>query len=44
MTENRAFETAWDDNPIDITQEANFIWSIANSCAAHICPINTVMS
>ena len=23
-------DVLWDDNPIDITSEANFIWSIAN--------------
>lgn len=23
-------DVLWDDNPVDITQEANFIWSIAN--------------
>ena len=30
MSENKILDTMWDDNPIDITQEANFIWSIAN--------------
>ena len=24
------FDALWDDNPVDITNEANFIWSIAN--------------
>ena len=24
------FDFLWDDNPVDVTQEANFIWSIAN--------------
>ena len=23
-------DVLWDDNPIDVTAEANFIWSIAN--------------
>ena len=27
---NNKFDVLWDDNPIDVTQEANFIWSIAN--------------
>ncbi len=27
---NHNIDILWDDNPIDITQEANFIWSIAN--------------
>lgn len=26
----KPFDTLWDDNPVDITPEANFIWSIAN--------------
>ena len=26
----KPFDTLWDDNPVDITKEANFIWSIAN--------------
>lgn len=29
MAENR-FDVLWDDNPVDVTAEANFIWSIAN--------------
>lgn len=24
------FDTMWDDNPVDVTTEVNFIWSIAN--------------
>lgn len=24
------FDVLWDDNPVDVTQEANFIWNIAN--------------
>ena len=28
----------WDDNPIDITQEANFIWSIANKLRGSYMP------
>ena len=26
----KPFDTLWDDNPVDITKEANFIWSVAN--------------
>lgn len=26
----KLFDTMWDDNPVDITKDANFIWSIAN--------------
>ena len=27
---DKKIDVMWDDNPIDITAEANFIWSIAN--------------
>ena len=27
---NERFDVLWDDNPVDVTSEANFIWSIAN--------------
>jgi len=27
---DKRIDAMWDDNPVDITQEANFIWSIAN--------------
>lgn len=27
---NKKIDLLWDDNPIDVTAEANFIWSIAN--------------
>jgi len=27
---NEKFDVLWDDNPVDVTAEANFIWSIAN--------------
>lgn len=30
MTSKRQIDALWDDNPIDVTSEANFIWSIAN--------------
>lgn len=31
MTEiNKKIDMLWDDNPVDVTAEANFIWSIAN--------------
>lgn len=31
MTEQiRKIDVLWDDNPVDVTQDANFIWSIAN--------------
>ena len=31
MTEQvKKIDVLWDDNPVDVTQDANFIWSIAN--------------
>lgn len=30
MSNERQIDILWDDNPVDITSEANFIWSIAN--------------
>lgn len=30
MTNKRQIDALWDDNPVDVTSEANFIWSIAN--------------
>lgn len=30
MTNKRQIDVLWDDNPVDVTSEANFIWSIAN--------------
>lgn len=30
MSVERKIDVLWDDNPVDITSEANFIWSIAN--------------
>lgn len=30
MAYNSEINAAWDDNPVDVTKEVNFIWSIAN--------------
>lgn len=30
MTDFKKIDTFWDDNPIDVSAEVNFIWSIAN--------------
>ena len=30
MLNGKNIDTLWDDNPIDVTSEVNFIWSIAN--------------
>lgn len=38
MNKNKILDTMWDDNPIDITQEANFIWSIANKLRGSYMP------
>ena len=34
MSENELSKTFLDDTPVDITKEANFIWSIANKLRA----------
>ena len=31
----RKIDVLWDDNPVDVTAEANFIWSIANKLDAY---------
>ena len=38
MSDNRAIDVLWDDNPVDITTEANFIWSIANKLRGSYMP------
>lgn len=30
MIHEQKIDILWDDNPVDISEEANFIWSIAN--------------
>lgn len=38
MTTNKIIDTFWDESPIDVTQEANFIWSIANKLRGSYMP------
>lgn len=38
MPETRKIDVMWDDNPVDITAEANFIWSIANKLRGSYMP------
>ena len=35
---NKIIDTMWDDAPINVTQEANFIWSIANKLRGSYMP------
>lgn len=35
---NKTPDLFWDDNPVDITNEANFIWSIANKLRGSFMP------
>lgn len=35
---NKMIDVLWDDNPIDVTAEANFIWSIANKLRGSYMP------
>ena len=44
MSNKIAFDALWDESPIDVTPEVNFIWSIATNCAVPICRISTAMS
>ena len=36
--ERKVIDVLWDDNPVDITQEANFIWGIANKLRGSYMP------
>ncbi len=38
MSEAKKMDVLWDDNPVDITTEANFIWSIANKLRGSYMP------
>lgn len=38
MDNKRTIDTPWDDAPVDITSEANFIWSIANKLRGSYMP------
>ncbi len=38
MTTNKIIDNFWDESPIDVTQEANFIWSIANKLRGSYMP------
>lgn len=38
MSTNKIIDTFWDESPIDVTQEANFIWSIANKLRGSYMP------
>ena len=38
MVQNKIIDTMWDETPVDVTQEANFIWSIANKLRGSYMP------
>lgn len=38
MANNKIIDTFWDESPIDVTPEANFIWSIANKLRGSYMP------
>lgn len=38
MSDINKIDVLWDDNPVDVTQEANFIWSIANKLRGSYMP------
>lgn len=35
---NKIIDNVWDDTPVDVTPEANFIWSIANKLRGSYMP------
>lgn len=43
MAQKQIIDAMWDDSPIDVSTEVNFIWSIANNCVVHTRVINTRM-
>ena len=38
MTNNVIIDSDWDESPVDMTQEANFIWAIANKLRGSYMP------
>lgn len=38
MSDKIAFDALWDESPIDVTPEVNFIWSIANKLRGSYMP------
>lgn len=38
MSDVKMIDALWDDTPVDVTQEANFIWSIANKLRGSYMP------
>lgn len=38
MSNKIAFDALWDESPIDVTPEVNFIWSIANKLRGSYMP------
>ena len=45
MSENTVIDAMWDDSPVDVSTEVNFIWSIANKLRKGVSKwINTRMS
>lgn len=43
MPEKKVVDVMWDDSPVDVSAEVNFIWSIANKCADRIAATNIRM-
>lgn len=33
MSDKKVIDAMWDDSPVDVSTEVNFIWSIANKLA-----------
>lgn len=44
MAEKQTIDAMWDDSPVDVSTEVNFIWSIANKLRGTYQSDNTRMS
>lgn len=43
MADKQMIDAMWDDSPVDVSTEVNFIWSIANKLRDHTAATNTRM-
>lgn len=44
MANKQMIDAMWDDSPIDVSTEVNFIWSIATNCVDRTAATSTRMS
>ena len=43
MAQKQTIDAMWDDSPIDVSTEVNFIWSVQISCVVYARMINIKM-